>query len=82
VLAEYLRQHVASALLSSNGHPLRLTVSVGVASIDADTRDLRALLRNADRALYAAKHEGRNRCIAHSALAPQRAHGVGGGARA
>jgi diguanylate cyclase (GGDEF)-like protein len=82
VLAEYLRQHVASALLSSNGHPLRLTVSIGVASIDADTRDLRALLRNADRALYAAKHEGRNRCIAHSALAPQRAHGVGGGARA
>ena len=70
VLAEYLRQHVASALLPIHGHPTRLTVSVGVASIDADTRDLRALLRNADRALYAAKHAGRNRCIAHSALAP------------
>ncbi len=70
VLAEYLRQHVASTLLPIHGHQTRLTVSVGVASIDADTRDLRALLRNADRALYAAKHAGRNRCIAHSTLAP------------
>ncbi|WP_395680130.1 GGDEF domain-containing protein [Dokdonella sp.] len=82
VLAEYLRQHVASALLSSNGHPLRLTVSVGVASIDAETRDLRALLRNADRALYAAKHNGRNRCVAHSSLAPTPALGMGTAARA
>jgi diguanylate cyclase (GGDEF)-like protein len=82
VLAEYLRQHVASALLSSNGHPLRLTVSVGVASIDADTRDLRALLHNADRALYAAKHNGRNRCVAHSSLAPAPASGMGTAARA
>jgi diguanylate cyclase (GGDEF)-like protein len=63
VQAEYLRQHVASALLSSNGHPLRLTVSVGVASIDSETRDLRALLRNADRALYAAKAQGRDRVV-------------------
>jgi len=73
---------VASALLSSNGHPLRLTVSVGVASIDAETRDLRALLRNADRALYAAKHNGRNRCVAHSSLAPTPALGMGTAARA
>jgi diguanylate cyclase (GGDEF)-like protein len=78
VLAENLRQHVASALLSTNGHPLRLTVSIGVAAIDEDTRDLRALLRNADRALYAAKHNGRNRCAAHSSLAPFRSQrGVG-----
>jgi diguanylate cyclase (GGDEF)-like protein len=77
-LAETLRQHVASALLSTNGHPLRLTVSIGVAAIDEDTRDLRALLRNADRALYAAKHNGRNRCVAHSSLAPFRSQrGVG-----
>jgi diguanylate cyclase (GGDEF)-like protein len=70
VLAEYLRQHVASALLPIGGHPQRLTVSIGVASLDAGTRDLRALLRNADRALYAAKHNGRNRCVAYSTLAP------------
>jgi diguanylate cyclase (GGDEF)-like protein len=73
VVAEYLRQHVAGALLSSHGQPLRLTVSIGVAEIGADTRDLRALLRNADRALYAAKHEGRNRCVTHSSLGRARA---------
>ena len=33
-------------------------------------------------ALYAAKHNGRNRCVAHSSLAPAPASGMGTAARA
>ncbi len=38
-----------------------MTVSVGVASRGGSCRDVPAFLEVADGALYAAKHEGRNR---------------------
>ena len=48
-------------ITTAAGHSFGLTVSVGVASLRPNTRDLRELLRNADAALYKAKREGRNR---------------------
>ncbi|MDQ2785658.1 MAG: GGDEF domain-containing protein, partial [Chloroflexota bacterium] len=55
-LAERLRRAIA-------GHgDLRVTISVGVAHYPGDGRDGEALLRAADRALYAAKAAGRN-CV-------------------
>lgn len=68
IIAERLRKHVAQSTLSIHGQLLRLRISIGVAALDADARDLRTLLRNADHALYAAKRTGRNRVIARSAL--------------
>lgn len=43
----------------------RLTVSLGVAGFPEDARDLKSLIQRADRALYAAKAEGRNRIVAY-----------------
>ena len=41
--------------------PFRVTVSVGMAVSDSSTIDLPSLLVKADRALYRAKQQGRNR---------------------
>src|SRR3990172_3017489 len=53
-----------------SGDEVPVTVSIGVASFpdDADTRD--GLISAADRALYAAKHRGRNRAGRHGQAKP------------
>ncbi len=46
----------------------RLTVSLGVAGFPEDARDLKSLIQRADRALYTAKADGRNRIVAYGGL--------------
>lgn len=67
-IAERMRRHVASSPLSLSRHSLKVNVSIGVAATSREVGNLRDLLRNADRALYAAKHAGRNRCVTWSSL--------------
>jgi len=65
-LAESLRASVAQAVWAEGELSLQLTLSIGVADNLADqTADETALLRHADAALYAAKHQGRNRVVVH-----------------
>ncbi len=65
--AERLRAAVAGAALRlPDGETVALTVSVGVA-LAADEVDPRAMLEQADHALYAAKGGGRNRVVLHGA---------------
>ncbi|HEX8961941.1 MAG TPA: diguanylate cyclase [Rhodocyclaceae bacterium] len=61
--AERLRRAVAEAQVSiEHGLPLRITVSIGVASLDgAAGMNVDTLLSQADQALYRAKAGGRNR---------------------
>jgi diguanylate cyclase (GGDEF)-like protein len=60
VLAEKIRQHTAQTEMYYNGAKLRVTISLGLTSYaPGDSLDL--LLGRADRALYRAKHTGRNR---------------------
>jgi diguanylate cyclase (GGDEF)-like protein/PAS domain S-box-containing protein len=62
VVAERLRQLVASQPAICDGVPVAYTVSAGIAAIDAgETLDLDTLIKRADLALYAAKAAGRNR---------------------
>ena len=63
-LAERLRSAVAAAVLTPDGGTVRVTVSVGVAGRSIGARPLMtldALTQAADRALYDAKRQGRDR---------------------
>jgi len=60
-VAERLRAGIEAFVLEWEGHPLRFTVSIGVAEGRPHDENFTALIGSADRALYRAKHEGRNR---------------------
>jgi diguanylate cyclase (GGDEF)-like protein len=60
-LAEALRAAVAGLRVVLDGEPQAITLSLGVAMRQPHGDDPAALVRRADRALYAAKREGRNR---------------------
>lgn len=74
VIAERVRKAFAEDLRFFNGSPLNATVSAGVASIST-TCDLNDIVASVDRAMYAAKHNGRNRvecAINHDTVGPCR----------
>lgn len=62
--AELLRQKVEELVLRYHGQPLRqVTISIGVAIYPQNAESPDELLRWADRAMYTAKHRGRNRVV-------------------
>jgi len=61
-VAERLRQLIAdNEMGTTDSGSVRVTVSIGVASVSLEDHTLNQMLRRADQALYAAKHNGRNR---------------------
>lgn len=64
-LAERIAARVAKLQVAAGGHPLRLTVSVGVAVRDGSTGSPEALVEMADAAQYQAKADGRNRVVVY-----------------
>ncbi|OGI54573.1 MAG: hypothetical protein A3D32_00345 [Candidatus Muproteobacteria bacterium RIFCSPHIGHO2_02_FULL_60_13] len=71
-LAERLRKVVENATfevpveLDRDISALGVTVSIGVACFSQHTKDMQDLIQNADKALYRAKSEGRNRVVTGS----------------
>ena len=65
-IAERLREMVAATPLVTEGHTVRMTVSVGVAALDAGDVRWEDILRRADEALYHAKQNGRDRVSVHT----------------
>lgn len=63
VLAERLRQELASAPVMINGEPIIVTASIGVTTASPKDADVGAVLARADKALYRAKSGGRNNVI-------------------
>ena len=73
-IAERLRSHIAAMSVPIGNDPdgpaVRVTISVGVASLDGASRELTDMLAAADAALYYAKETGRNRTHVLPASAP------------
>jgi diguanylate cyclase (GGDEF)-like protein len=71
VVAERLRQAIASTSFSTSAGDLNLTISLGIASGSNLPLELESLLEAADRALYAAKEAGRNQSWAWHPQGPR-----------
>ncbi|WP_228716849.1 GGDEF domain-containing protein [Billgrantia pellis] len=63
VVAERLQKEVAELLVIEELPDQRLTVTIGIAGVLHEKADLEALVNQADQALYAGKHNGRNRVV-------------------
>ena len=66
-IAERLRQQISDYPFEIAGEEILVTVSAGIAVLDPFGDNRETLLQRADRGLYAAKREGRNRVIALAA---------------
>lgn len=64
VIADRIREAIQDLGVDSGGKLPEITVSIGVAS-NCDSTDFDEIIRNADDALYRAKHGGRNRVVSH-----------------
>jgi diguanylate cyclase (GGDEF)-like protein len=75
-IAERIRVRVAKAVFDTDQGPLRITMSLGVATFPDDAAKKAALVERADGCLYHAKRHGRDRTIAAASLrSPARAAG-------
>jgi two-component system cell cycle response regulator len=63
VFAENLRKIVAEKPSMFDGQPISFTISLGVAAVEASTKDAASLIKAADDRLYEAKRAGRNRVV-------------------
>jgi two-component system cell cycle response regulator len=59
---------VARLVFETGQGPLRVTVSLGIATFPDDARAKAALVERADACLYHAKRHGRNQSVAASSL--------------
>lgn len=62
-IAERLRKAVMDAAFEADGRSLSVTISIGIATAPDDAQHAQELIEKADRALYQAKHSGRNRSV-------------------
>lgn len=68
-LAERIRSSIAELVVDAHGKAIRFTASLGVAQAEGEVATIDALIAAADRALYYAKENGRNRTVVASEFA-------------
>jgi diguanylate cyclase (GGDEF)-like protein len=66
IVAERLRYHLERTPVDIGSKSVPSTVSIGIASFPAHGATLEVLAKNADRALYSSKAQGRNRVTVFS----------------
>jgi diguanylate cyclase (GGDEF)-like protein len=62
-IAERLRQKVKENPFSANGRRIDVSISVGIATSPSDAKGKEELVEKADKALYHAKHSGRDQSV-------------------
>jgi len=62
---ESLRKHIKNAILKIDGNEVKVTISIGLNLSTERSRSLSEAIRGADRALYRAKREGKDRVEAY-----------------
>ncbi len=67
-IAERLRQKVKGSPLFSDGRQINVSMSIGIATSPSDAKSKEELIEKADKALYHAKHSGRDRCMLWSGI--------------
>jgi diguanylate cyclase (GGDEF)-like protein len=68
-IAERLRRSVMAKSFLTDGGQLNVTVSIGIATSPEDAASKEELIEKADKALYQAKHGGRNRIVLWEGIA-------------
>jgi two-component system cell cycle response regulator len=68
VIAERIRERIGQLVTETGQGPLRVTMSLGVATFPGDGQEKAGLVERADGCLYHAKRHGRNRSVAASQL--------------
>lgn len=63
---ENLRSAIAERRFSFKGKPVKVTLSVGLATFPWDGHSVEVLVAAADAALFSAKQQGKNRVVAHA----------------
>lgn len=69
-IAERIRSTLEATTFHEDDHELRMTVSIGVTLMRGRIGNIEAILTEADRALYQAKGNGRNRIVFYDGPAP------------
>jgi diguanylate cyclase (GGDEF)-like protein/PAS domain S-box-containing protein len=62
-IAGRLQKTLTNGVIDAAGKEIRITVSMGIAQMPGHAANMDILLQRADKALYAAKHAGRNRWV-------------------
>jgi diguanylate cyclase (GGDEF)-like protein/putative nucleotidyltransferase with HDIG domain len=65
-VADRIRMRIEEMETRFDNRAIKITISIGVASADIQPKDLDELIMKADKALYQAKDQGRNRVACHS----------------
>lgn len=73
VKAEQLRKLVGEISFADKGISERITISIGIAEFPSDAPEMMALVGNADKALYVAKSEGKNRVVVYDSSMGEKA---------